>query len=524
MESENNDNIDDRSNLFNLMFHKTDKHDEEKCNYDTDVDITSDAYDDDGDREQYMKECRRIESIPTSYYLRHMNDRFLSMTHHGLCNRESKALADSLAINENIIKLDISDNNITDVGGCYIMSMLSSNSTLTELNLSNNNLAIQSIATLVTSLKNNHTLTHLNLSGNQLNDNCFDNLSRIIESTLTLEWLDLSNNGLSEQTALKIGPAIGENTSLKFLNLSWNIFTSKKCVSIIDGLRENIALREIDLKWNGFTQSILKNLSKCFIENSTLEIIDLSNNNIDFDCYPLLVKLFSVNEALKTVKFAHNKFSSANCESICKGIMNNKLSILTLIDLSNVSVDDSFRLLKIHMKFTNPNLEIRTNNQQRQIDQPFVVGSGNIYELVGKYIESYLISHPLKANQLYETIRKKNLLGKLISDQEIDQNGIFTANERLKIKNRPLSLSQLCSLSSNNLFPLMKNIDLNLNQKELEMFVKDYQECGDELLDYIINVSDDSINFPTSNISSTTNGKKGGNSSETHKTKKKRKK
>jgi len=58
---------------------------------------TTVAYDHTG-KTTYIDTCKRLGVVPASYFLRHMNDRHLSMSHHGLGPSGMKALAATLAV------------------------------------------------------------------------------------------------------------------------------------------------------------------------------------------------------------------------------------------------------------------------------------------------------------------------------------------------------------------------------------------------------------------------------------------
>lgn len=46
----------------------------------------------------YIDTCKKLGVVPASYYLRHMQDRHLNMSHHGLGPAGMRALAESLSV------------------------------------------------------------------------------------------------------------------------------------------------------------------------------------------------------------------------------------------------------------------------------------------------------------------------------------------------------------------------------------------------------------------------------------------
>ena len=55
------------------------------------------TYDHSG-KTSYIDECKKLGVVPASYFLRHMQDKHLSMKHHGLGAVGMKAIADSLTV------------------------------------------------------------------------------------------------------------------------------------------------------------------------------------------------------------------------------------------------------------------------------------------------------------------------------------------------------------------------------------------------------------------------------------------
>ena len=68
-----------------------------KTLFHSDISEQTSTYDHSG-KTSYIDECKRLGVVPASYFLRHMQDKHLSMKHHGLGAAGMKAIADSLTV------------------------------------------------------------------------------------------------------------------------------------------------------------------------------------------------------------------------------------------------------------------------------------------------------------------------------------------------------------------------------------------------------------------------------------------
>ena len=96
--------------------------------------------------------------------------------------------------NIHLTKLDLSDNELTDLGGNYLAVMLKNNSTLIDLNLYNTLISDDGVKNISESLKQNRTLTNLNLSNNRISDVGMKYLADCIKVNDILSTINLQNN------------------------------------------------------------------------------------------------------------------------------------------------------------------------------------------------------------------------------------------------------------------------------------------------------------------------------------------
>ncbi|UJR08058.1 hypothetical protein I4U23_012335 [Adineta vaga] len=104
-------------------------------------------------------------------------------------------------------KLDLSDNNISDDGAKYLSHMLKTNTTMTHLTLARNRISDQGVGTLANVLQiRNRTLQALSFSGNEfITDSSIPCLMKMFESNQSLQKFWLNDCNLSESGKTKLG-------------------------------------------------------------------------------------------------------------------------------------------------------------------------------------------------------------------------------------------------------------------------------------------------------------------------------
>ncbi|BFZ18625.1 hypothetical protein BsWGS_21664 [Bradybaena similaris] len=305
----------------------------------------------------YLEACRKLKVVPTTYFLRHINDNHLSMKHHDLTGDEMKAVAVSLATNTTITVLDLSDNWLGQEAGLAICEALRENCFITDLNLSDNHLSLCA-EKLCHIIKQNNTLSRVNISGNGFDDQCAGYLSDLIMYTTKLEYLNLSHNNLGERAGLLLGPAISENLCMKELDLSWNQLRRDGAVAVIAGIKNNVYMKRVNLSWNGFGIEGSVALKDALKANNVLEEIDLTNNRITTEGAVLIGKGLLTNETLKVFKLGKNPVQSSGCWGIAAAILRNPNCMLQTLDFTDIPINNDFMDLWKQVEEQFPNMKM----------------------------------------------------------------------------------------------------------------------------------------------------------------------
>jgi hypothetical protein len=118
-------------------------------NYDTDIEQEKEPTKDYSTKGLYLDQCHRHGVIPSTHFLRHIDNETLTIRYCGLKPINIKVMVPSLKINTYITKLDLRDNGLASRGAVYIAQLLKDNEYITELNLANNDIGLQGMKLFV---------------------------------------------------------------------------------------------------------------------------------------------------------------------------------------------------------------------------------------------------------------------------------------------------------------------------------------------------------------------------------------
>ncbi|XP_061183495.1 leucine-rich repeat-containing protein 74A-like [Saccostrea echinata] len=296
-------------------------------------------------RNQYLSVCRTLGVVPSSYFLRHMQDSTLSLRHHGIGSLGGKAISYPLMNNTTVVKLDLQDNWLEGEGGESIARMLKENCYITDLDISENRLSSKGAKALCNMLTSNTTLKRINLSGNLFSDRDAGYFFEAFSENSRLKYVNLSHNEFSDNAAVVLGQAIAENETIEELDLSWNFFRRGSTLKLCEGIWSNCRLKEINLSMNGFGDEGALAVAEILKRSITLYVMDISYNRISKTGATAIGKALDQNDALRTLRIGHNPFGVEGAKDILKGV-GCEHCVITQLDLSGIEVDKEFRELK----------------------------------------------------------------------------------------------------------------------------------------------------------------------------------
>ena len=266
-------------------------------------------------------------------------------------------LSKSLLGSTTLMKLELAGNMIGPIGGEQLFHALKMNSTLQELGLKMNRIGGGTGKLDIHALSNallggNCQLIKLDLSYNDVKCSGCVILYEALAKSTTLKELRLEKNDIGEGGAIALGNALGVNESLETLVLKGNDIHSVGSSAIGSALKSNVTLRTLDLSSCSIDNIGGGVLGRGIAENDSLEHLYLDKNslgrNSDFDCDYLDPRGFftiglSSCESLKTLSLSGNCLAADGHAdkwgtAVANAISNN--TTLQYVNLSNNSLSE----------------------------------------------------------------------------------------------------------------------------------------------------------------------------------------
>ncbi|CDW80798.1 UNKNOWN [Stylonychia lemnae] len=272
-------------------------------------------------------------------------------------NEGLMAIADALQKQSHIIRIDVSTNNITQLGTDYLYSSLIRNNTLIDIDISSkegrfrNRMTAKGVEALSQVILNNPFLQILNLSGNALKNEGIRALCQAIQesqykaiisldiaeneiSYLACEYLhnllvdsnilrlNLKGNNIGNQGAEKLSQAFYFSRSkLIYINMASCGLKQLGMIKILDAIKYNYQVQTLILDDNfggkGHSFNIMQSLMS---QNRCLVQFSAQNCMLDDSfCIPLGDGLHN-NTRLKSLNISHNQIGNEGAISIATAL------------------------------------------------------------------------------------------------------------------------------------------------------------------------------------------------------------
>ena len=274
-----------------------------------------------------------------------------SLNLSGQCEGDSVPfIAFGLCNNRTICTLDISNNNISNLGAQEIARALHENQTLQALNISCNNIRVDGAKAMAEALHKNKVLQYLDISNNNILDNGVIAISECIKKHSKLQQLVISGNNISSKGTNQLAEAVKINTTLQSLDISNNKISNDGVKFINDCLKHNCTLKELNLSENEITNEGVIELSEAISMNMTLLKLNMSKNWIAID--GILNFLETINNekcVIQSLNITHNNVTKSGLIKIEQSIK--KLSFpLEVFASWNEIKDENVAVLKSTIK------------------------------------------------------------------------------------------------------------------------------------------------------------------------------
>ncbi|KAF4101316.1 NLR family, CARD domain containing 5 [Onychostoma macrolepis] len=177
-----------------------------------------------------------------------------------------------------LVKLSLSDNNVTDQAGEKLLAALSHCRVLQKLQLSKNQLGQASAAKLAQVAPLLTQLSELNLSENQFGQQGSISLCEGLMSMKALKILHLTSIGSSDLVG--VASSLKHCPSIEDVSLSWNSCDDSLARTLAEILPLCTKLKRLDLEANNITTAGATVIAKCLPSCPSIEVIRLWRNPI----------------------------------------------------------------------------------------------------------------------------------------------------------------------------------------------------------------------------------------------------
>ena len=287
----------------------------------------------------------------------------LNMSHNSISSKGVVALCDYLKNNITLKKLTISWNdcktpvvldstnrfcNISNlhfgnVGATLLSVFLFKKDEIQKLDISRNAISDDGAAAISEYL-NNNTLQQLDMSHNQVSCIGIIKITKALLTNKTLQVLDISHNKISDDGAIAIGETLvnTENPILQKLDLSYNNISINGIGAFSYCLKHNNTLQELKISLRSYNNLLVLDINNAnnfsgmhfgdtgttlisafLFQRDRIQILDLSINAISDDGAVAISEYLKHNGMLQELNISHNEITKEGIVEILKSINSN---------------------------------------------------------------------------------------------------------------------------------------------------------------------------------------------------------
>lgn len=306
----------------------------------------------------------------------------------------TKTLAQVLSLPQSnqLRHIDLSGNNIRDVGACSVAGLLLVHTQMESLNLSCNDIGPSGGEALFRAVAGNNTVRTLELGSssginrNHIGPRCGPALQMLLKSNSCLQLLGLSGNGLGAGPMTHLHDGLRLNTSLRTLDVSNNNIGNDGCAVLVEAfescglsyvnlarnkignagaavlaaaLQGDLLLQRLNLSDNSVTGRGAVLLADALLVNTTLEAMDLGQNALGKAGGVAIGGCLNKNWALNSLNLSHCEIASEGAAAVFMGLRHN--STLNTLNLCHNALNDECcvagqAMLSINSSITSLNL------------------------------------------------------------------------------------------------------------------------------------------------------------------------
>jgi hypothetical protein len=368
--------------------------------------------------------------------------------------------------------LDLTDNNLSDVGLYPIINAVVSLSSLTDLNLSENIVDGESSKALAMYLSSpTCALKRLIMQSADVDDEECQMFvaSLMVSHNLELLELDLSKNIIGKSENLNTvmpdlitgGEALADllcaNTCrLQTLRLAWNMIRLDGALELARSIAGTLYLMHLDLSYNALGKDAGEVLGKSLITNQSLTYLNVSNNNINSTaCFTICVGL-EENKTLRTLVMDGNPIgelgftltsqapitiggrlsvSTTKCNTRIRDLEDGKIDINNIADKYELDMSRPFdraimfKILNTASINKSMSLDKCTITSPKSGKQHQVRFKRNLSDEKYKALSQAMKTEVANLKHIEEVARNEELAERLFLEHDADDSGALDANE-----------------------------------------------------------------------------------------------
>ncbi|XP_045186403.2 leucine-rich repeat-containing protein 74B-like isoform X2 [Mercenaria mercenaria] len=276
----------------------------------------------------------------------------LDLSENGLDSYAAEVISGVFKVNDTLTDLILSGNHFKDYDAEHFAAMLNVGqfTGLRNLDLSHNDLGDIGAQILGHAIGDNETLTHISLAWNQIRKAGISCIAKGIGENNSLLVFDLTSNGVDNEAAELIGKALVNNRKLTELNLTSNRVGFVGIASLFKYIGKNDTLKVIRLTNNPITSqgpaAALKLLQQS--DCSVLQELEIADACVPREFYSVLEEVQHVRPQFKV-----QLGGFMNARDMCKAEAKSQteawkrdpiLVFINFIDDRKIKVFDMFKL------------------------------------------------------------------------------------------------------------------------------------------------------------------------------------
>lgn len=453
-----------------------------------------------------------------------------------LTDSSLRLICQAMASNTRVTRMNLANNNVTDIGAGYLAQLLASNRSIKEVILCSNAVCTNGLLALCSALETNDTLCSLDAYDNVFDSSAVDPFFPMLRRNYTLQSVRLEHTRAPSAACRAITHACGVNMEDRLVKDEYYrlvdkdasatelVLTGDVCkVALTDRAVEllvSVLLDENSVTTINFANNQI-GAAGCghlatYMKTTTcvLTTLDLhGNRSIDDEAIGLLCEGIVANQSLTTLDLTDTGITEEGCAKLSQALrVNNVLRAIAISDSTTGQAVDYMRLLiglnieslrlKQYMLRIEGGEVLKEIDLSEQLESPF---SDEACELMCLILSGYEHMTTLLLSSNHITSRSTRGIADLVescpslSFIDLSRNFIdnMGANELIELLERVSHVRTLMLLDNPISVDNMERVAqlLTLNMRSLKLKEIMLRQARGELLDEVIDFNGEHTNY-----------------------------